>query len=879
MRNRRFFLALAIPVFLTASLVAALVIRAPRVSAALVDLMGEAGQKIPRFLREDAATQVSIIASSCDAEKAARVAARLGTSPAASSVSPDALAFIRAARGGLVSREMARLLETPAGRATIAKRAMRRLFSSPVPPVLGVADDPFFLTDSFLLSLGARPADVKTRPDGLLSRTTNGVTSVLSTRRLEKDVAENLDKTIAFCEDLRRERERAEEEGVEVVFAGAAVHTAESAARSRTEINVLTFFSLTFIALLALVVFRSWRWIPLLLLSLAVAALSGALALVLLFRDLHVMTFVMGTTVLGLVIDYSFHFLLAPATDKPIKSLVISFLTTEMSLVPLMLSAVPLLAQSAIFLGVGLFAALAYVLSTYPRTAVQTPCVSLPTLSSRTTKSVRILLAILFVACMAGILKTSVRTEMTALYRPSVTLAAAERLRASFGSFDVTRVPSDAARRATSANVKRLYDEQGPALAKALSLPALALPPEPTATPLRPQELLAQIFGDWTAAALKSLVFAILALFLALLVLCRARAVRLFLPSLIACLSVAGLLGWRGESVNLFHLLAFFLLLGMGVDYAVFLQSGERTSWRSAWSALLTSLAGFGALAFVSFPVVASFGFVLGVGLPIAFAAAWLFAPPPSNARHESVEKGASPLGLEILFLFYRIAGLRVLHILSALTGASLWLFSPSIRRASPSLRKVVLFTRSLADKLVVMANGKDLPKVEIDPASPDAAAFLDDVQRGAGVFVLSSHVGTIEVLTALGACSRVFHAWMDVARTSVFNRFYLRHAARARVVIHPISSFHMGTVFEAGDVLDAGDCLVMAGDRGDGAFRFAAALGHRVYFVACILEKGGLYRAIVRRLPDTHAAMKVAYDEIVATLVREHPEQAYTWA
>ena len=879
MRNRRLFLALAVPVLLAASLAVALAVRAPRVSAALLDLMGEAGHQIPRFLRDDAATRVWVIASSCDAEAAARVASRLGTSPSAASISPDALAFIRAARGGLVSREMASLLETPAGRATIAKRAMRRLFSSPVPPVLGVADDPFFLTDSFLLSLGARPADVETRSDGLLARTTNGVTYVLSTRRLEKDVAESLDKTIAFCESLGREKGKAAEEGVNVVFAGAAVHTAESAARSRTEINILTTFSLAFIALLALVVFRSWRWIPLLLLSLAVAALAGALALVLLFRDLHVMTFVMGTTVLGLVIDYSFHFLLAPANDKPLKSLVVSFLTTEMSLVPLMLSAVPILAQSAIFLGVGLLAALAYVLSAYPREAALSPCAPTLALSPRGRTGIKILLATLFVAFMWGALKTSVRTEMTALYKPSVALAAAERLRASFGSFDVTALPSDASRRAIAANVKRLYAEQGAALAKALSLPTLTLPPEPTATPLRPQELLSQIFGAWTTSALKSLAFSLLALFLALLVLCRARAVRLFLPSLIACLSVAGLLGWRGESVNLFHLLAMFLLLGMGVDYAVFLQSGERASWRSAWSALLTSLAGFGALAFVSFPVVAAFGFVLGLGLPIAFAAAWLFAPAPRAAKVANVEKGASPLGLEILFLFYRLAGLRVLHVLSAVTGFLIWLFSPSVRRASPSLRKVVFFTRSLADKLVVMADGKDLPKVAVDPAAPDAAAFLDNVRNGAGVFVLSSHVGTIEVLTALGACSRVFHAWMDIARTSVFNRFYLRHAARARVVIHPISSFNMGTVFEAGDCLDAGDCLVMAGDRGDGAFRFAAALGHRVYFVACVLEKDGAYRVLIRRLPDAHEAMKKEYDKIVAALKQEHPEQSYTWA
>lgn len=240
-------------------------------------------------------------------------------------------------------------------------------------------------------------------------------------------------------------------------------------------------------------------------------------------------------------------------------------------------------------------------------------------------------------------------------------------------------------------------------------------------------------------------------------------------------------------------------------------------------------------------------------------------------------ELAATPLGLEVLWLLYCVFGLRVLRLLAAGVGLCAWTFSAKVRRATRP-RRLVNFTRSLADKLVVMAGGRQLPRVATD-GSPDAAAFLDDVKAGRGVFVLSSHCGTVEVLAALSDCSRTFHAWMDFDRTGVFNRFYLRHANREKVVIHPISEIGMETAFLAGEALDRGDCLVMAGDRGRGAFRFARAMGHPVYFVACVYARGG-YAATIRRLPGEDAkALESAYAGVRAALAAAYPDQVFEWA
>lgn len=261
---------------------------------------------------------------------------------------------------------------------------------------------------------------------------------------------------------------------------------------------------------------------------------------------------------------------------------------------------------------------------------------------------------------------------------------------------------------------------------------------------------------------------------------------------------------------------------------------------------------------------------------------------------NRKIEKFSSPLGLRILWFVYRAFGLAALHAAAATVGLCVWIFSPSVRRASPRLRKTLAFTRSLADKLAVMSGGRRLPSVSLAPSSPDAAAFVADVQSKRGVFILSSHLGAIEVLPALGECDAVFHAWMDVDRTAVFTSFYLSRASRAKVKIHPISDFGPETVFAAGDALDAGDCLLMAADRttgrtravaangmefrlAEGAFRLARSLEHPTYFVACVREGGG-YRVHATRLDGGLDEMSRAYASALSSLILSHPDQWFDW-
>lgn len=898
-RRRRVVRRWTVPALLAVA-VALAVGRPVALRTSFDDLVGDGVEAVPASVRQASSDLVPVLLWSPSDPSAAVAAARTlrAELPAdlLAEAPEDPFAAWTADRWGLAAPADVRLLETSEGRARLARRALRRYVASPLPPLFPVAEDPFALADGFVRAQREARANWSLRDGQLVARGADGVDYVVLLLRLRPSVMADTDALIAFRDrlDAARAAVAAAHPSVRTAACGVPLHTAATAGSCKREINALSVLSLVFIALLSVFAFRSVRWIPLLAASLTVAGLAGGVALLLFFREIHLMTVVLGTTVMGLVIDYSFHWLLADARRGLVRNLVISWLTTEISLLPLMLASLPVLRQSAVFLGTGLAAALAYVVWGYPRGKSG----KVERWESGKVKAFPLLLLLLSAFAVLGLCRVRFGTNLTALYRPPADLAAAERLFAGLGGSDEgDRGFLVLDRRMVAANVEKLFDEQGERQRVALGLPelrrpvcagaemaALAVMPRPKeALPsgvrfLQPRTVLAAVLSRWTNETLVRLGCALALMFVALVLFDRRRAIRLFLPSALAIAVVAGALGLRGEPMNLFHLLACFLLAGMSVDYTVFLHGGGRAAWKPALCSLLTSVVGFGALAFVSFPVVQGFGFVLGVGLPCGFFAAWATRRDGGTAASpaaRTAEVAATPLGLEILWTLYRLLGLRALHLFAASVGLCAWTCSRKVRRAT-GVRKLMNFTRALSDKLVVMADGRDRPRVETD-GSADAAAFLDDVRAGRGVFVLSSHVGTVEVLTALGACDRTFHAWMDIDRTGVFNRFYLRHANRAKVVIHPIADVGMATAFFAGEALDRGDCLVMAGDRGRGAFRFAHAMGHSVYFVACVWT-GRAYRAVIRRLPGETRAMASAYDAVRHELASAYPDQWFVW-
>mgnify|MGYP004663383597 CR=1 FL=1 len=361
------------PVALLA-LAAGLFVRRPiAVRTSLDDLVGDGVEAIPAAVRAASADLVPVLVGPADDVAQAVAAARAIQARLPSDklvpTAENPLAALATNRYGLAALDDVRLLETSEGRARVAQKALKKFYASPLPPLFPVAEDPFALADGFVRAQMSARANWNVR-DGLLTATDgHGATSVVLPLRLRPEIAADADALIVFRAELNAvlSAVRAAFPSVSVAACGVPLHTAVTAGNCKREINALSIFSFVFIALLSVFAFRSVRWIPLLAASLAVAALAGAAALLALFSEIHLMTVVFGTTVMGLVIDYSFHWLLADARRAAVtRNLAVSWLTTEISLVPLMVSSLPVLRQSAVFLGVGLAAALAYVVGGYP---------------------------------------------------------------------------------------------------------------------------------------------------------------------------------------------------------------------------------------------------------------------------------------------------------------------------------------------------------------------------------------------------------------------------------------------------------------------------------------------------------------------------------
>ena len=94
---------------------------------------------------------------------------------------------------------------------------------------------------------------------------------------------------------------------------------------------------------------------------------------------------------------------------------------------------------------------------------------------------------------------------------------------------------------------------------------------------------------------------------------------RALAPAALASLLALALLGIAGEGLQLFHLLALMLLLGIGVDYGIFLQEPGNQDDGAAWLAVavsaLSTLLSFGLLALSQTPALRAFGLTMAIGI------------------------------------------------------------------------------------------------------------------------------------------------------------------------------------------------------------------------------------------------------------------------
>lgn len=107
----------------------------------------------------------------------------------------------------------------------------------------------------------------------------------------------------------------------------------------------------------------------------------------------------------------------------------------------------------------------------------------------------------------------------------------------------------------------------------------------------------------------------------------RSAAWRVMAPTVIASALTLAVFGFAGQPINLFHVLALLLILGVGIDYGIFLHEHPSREHKAAWLAVglsaASTLLAFGLLGLSTTPALQAFGLTMLIGV----GTVWLIAP------------------------------------------------------------------------------------------------------------------------------------------------------------------------------------------------------------------------------------------------------------
>ncbi len=238
------------------------------------------------------------------------------------------------------------------------KGSLSRLFG-PVPPVVSVKRDPFLLCSEYVESMFAAQTRGWTRSGGFVRKSHEGREYAM----LPIDAGKVAQSRLL---ELKREGElsASRADGVRMFCAGPAFHTAVATANSKKEINVLSAVSAVAVLLIGFALFRSFRFAPVLVVAQLSAFAVASAALFAVFGRPHVVTFIFGTSLIGLSVDYVYHALAGAASEGSrgvLKPLTLSMLTTVGGFLPLVFAAVPAIRQMAVFSITGVLSVYGFV--------------------------------------------------------------------------------------------------------------------------------------------------------------------------------------------------------------------------------------------------------------------------------------------------------------------------------------------------------------------------------------------------------------------------------------------------------------------------------------------------------------------------------------
>ncbi len=272
-------------------------------------------------------------------------------------------------QNNLLSNKTRKLLINKDYDAVIAN-AYESLYNPVMPPIGSIEQDPFLLLTDFVMNL---TENFQTSADFVPIQLNEKFYSLII---LDVNNELALSPTVLNAEvkklvDLQNELSK---DGVKVYLTGAPVHSYFASSHSIFEINLICILSTLFVIGLIFWYFGSLLPLIPIAVSIGLGIYAGYCVTVLIFKDIHILTFVFSTTLIGVCVDYSLHYFVALKEGKRgvdtikdiFKSLTVSLITTVSAFLILLFADFVLLRQISVFTITGLVTVYGVVVLGYP---------------------------------------------------------------------------------------------------------------------------------------------------------------------------------------------------------------------------------------------------------------------------------------------------------------------------------------------------------------------------------------------------------------------------------------------------------------------------------------------------------------------------------
>jgi len=290
-------------------------------------------------------------------------------------------------------------------------------------------------------------------------------------------------------------------------------------------------------------------------------------------------------------------------------------------------------------------------------------------------------------------------------------------------------------------------------------------------------------------------------------------------------------------------------------------------------------------------------------------------APRTSDAQWAGARERGSAVLFSIMVFLSLTLGRRVARGLLYGIAGYFFLFAPRARRCSRQylaralareprtrdvFRHVFTFASTILDRLYLAHERYELFEVTV----AGAPLLRSIVERGGGAFLLGAHLGSFEIMSAIGRQQpglKVAMAMHEDA-ASKMNALAVTNPASAPEII-PLG--HLEAMLRIRDCLDAGGFVGMLADRTigeapavrvsflglpalfpSGPMRAAAALRRRVFFMSGLYRGGNRYTIVFREIADFSAVARsererqvnAAIGRYVALLEEYCRSDPYNW-